>query len=92
VLLLISSQEGEVERWRVAIEQRLPVLPLFQQREVGWRRWSSAAVPLERILQDQEKTNRFSFSLSRTIGKIKKKKIISLQSLSLSVPLFPIWT
>jgi hypothetical protein len=86
VLLLISSEEGEVERWMVAIEQRLPVLPLFQQREVGWRRWSSVVVPLSRKKQQ-------ILSLSRTIGRDQEERNhYCLQSLSLSVPLFPIWT
>jgi hypothetical protein len=80
------------------MEPRLPVLPLFQHREVAWRRWSSAvpAVPLERILQDQERTSKFSLYLSQEpLEEIKKKEIIiafKRQSLSLTVPLFPIWT
>jgi hypothetical protein len=76
VLLLISSEEGEVERWMVAIEQRLPVLPLFQQREVGWRRWSSVVVPLSR-------KNQQILSLSQEpLEEIKKKEIIIVFSRS----------
>jgi hypothetical protein len=42
---------------------------------MGWRRWSSADVPLERILQDQEKTSKFSLS-QEPLEEIKKKEII----------------
>jgi hypothetical protein len=83
MLLLISSEEGEVERWMVAIEQRLPVLPLFQQREVGWRRWSSVAVPLSRKNQQI-----LSLSLKNHWKRSRRKKsLLSSVALPLSTSL-----